>query len=110
MQIEVNVDPEQINKHVAESIIKSALGEKVQESINKRLNELLKGDYSYSSDNIIKNIVDEEFRNAIREHLRSNEASTKIREMVRRYFEEKFTDEILAGAFNKLWDKMFDRY
>ena len=107
MQFNVNINPDEVNKQLSEAIINSALGEKLKVAIERRVSEIL-GDGLYGPA-IVKGVVDEEVRAIIRKMLQSDEFQTQMQAMVRRWFEEKFSDELIGDALGRLWDKLIDR-
>jgi negative regulator of replication initiation len=106
MQVNVDINPEEVNRQVAAAIINSALGERLQSEIDKRMKEIV-GDGYYQT-GVIGQVVDEEVRGAIRKILMSDEYNEKIKSMVRLYMTEKLTAEVLSGALDRLWNRMFN--
>lgn len=107
MQFNVEINPDEVNKQVSEAIINSALGEKLKAAINKRMDDILGG--GWNDPGIVKTVVDEEVRNIIRTMLQSDEFQTQMQAMVRKWFEEKFSDALIDDALDRLWDKLFER-
>ena len=98
--INVNIDPEQVNKAISDAIIKSAIGEQLDKTIKDEVDRL-----SRSYDNPIKGIVQREIQAAITNIVHEQYAD-KIRTMVAEKVTEQFTDEL----FDKLWRSFSDRY
>jgi len=107
MQFNVEINPDEVNKQVSEAIINSALGEKLKAAINKRMDDILGG--GWNDPGIVKTVVDEEVRNIIRTMLQSDEFQTQMQAVVRKWFEEKFSDALIGDALDRLWDKLFER-
>ena len=107
MQVNVEINPDVVNKQVSEAIINSALGEKLKAAIEERLKEILKG--GYTSQTVVERVIDEEVRNVIRKMLQSDDYQGKMQAMVRSWFETKFKDELIGLALDRLWDKLLDR-
>ncbi len=92
-EINVNLDPEQINRAVADAIIKSAIGEHLDKAIKGEVEKL-----SRSYDNPVQKIVQAEIRDAIT-NIVHEQYSGKIKIMVAEKVTEQFTEEL----FEKLW-------
>jgi ATP-dependent Clp protease ATP-binding subunit ClpA len=103
MQVNVNIDPDEINRQVTAAIVDSALGQKLKAAIEARLNVVLGG--GYQSDSVIGQVVDEEVRAVVR-RLLTTTYRVQVEEAAKTYMAERFTDELLTRAFDKLWDKL----
>lgn len=100
MDINVNLDPEQINKVVAEAILQSAIGEQLEKVIDREVQKL-----SRSYDNPIEGVVRQEIQAAVTNIVHERYAE-KIKAMVAQKVTEQFTEEL----FDKLWSAFTDRY
>ena len=100
MQVNVDINPEEVNRQVAAAIINSALGERLKLEIEKHMKEIV-GDGYYKT-GIIAEVVDEEVRNVIRKFLMSDECNEKMKSMVRSYLDEKLTAEVFSRALDRL--------
>lgn len=58
MDLNINIDPEQINKLVAESVLNSAIGEQVKAQVQKNVDELGKS-YNNPIDAVIKRHIND---------------------------------------------------
>ncbi len=94
MEIEVNVDPKQINEMVPKAILESAIGERLTEAVQREVKKL-----SMSFDNPLQPVVAAEMRIIMLAILR-DEYAEQIRELVRQKLSEDFTSRILEKA----WD------
>lgn len=96
MNIDLKLDPEQLNQAIAEAVIKSSLGKMVKDAIED-LFKNLRNDYKFKD--TIDVAIRTEVSNIIVEqvHARRDE----IAEIVK----GKLTDQFLADNFAKIWDK-----
>lgn len=99
-EINVSIDPEQVNKAVAEAIIQSTIGEELERIISREVEKL-----SRSYNNPIEGVVQRQVELAITTTIHDNYA-VKIRELVAEKVTEKFTDDL----FEKLWRSFEGRY
>lgn len=100
MEINVNLEPEQINKAVADAIIKSAIGVELDKVIKAQVQSI-----STSYDSPIKNVVAREIQKAVEDVVRAQYGDfikSKVAEMVT----EQFTEDL----FKKMWDSFTNRY
>lgn len=98
--INVNIDPEQVNRAVADAIIKSAIGEQLDKTIKEEVDRL-----SRSYDNPVQKVVQAEIRDAITKTVHEQYAE-KIKAMVAEKVTEQFTEEL----FDKLWRAFTSSY
>lgn len=96
MELEIKVDPKQINEYVAQQIIESALGERLHETVKEALKQL----GSYGNDPL-KSAVQDEVNKQIRELVRTEFAET-IAAAVR----EKLTDEFISNLVQNFVEKL----
>jgi len=103
--MEIKIDSEMVNKVVAESIIKSALGKGLEDAINKQMSEMIHG---YSSP--VKNLIQEHVTQAIKEVLNTSYKS-KIVEMIASQLTGEHIDTIVSASVTKALDMLKnDRY
>lgn len=88
----VSVDPDAINKYIAERIIESALGERLHQTVEDALKAL----GSYGNDPM-KSAVTAQVQQAIRDMVATDFADT-IRERVRALMTDEFLDDLVARA------------
>jgi len=100
MEIKVDLNPEQINKTIADAIAKSAIGEELNRIIKEQVKKL-----SSSYDNPIEKVVHQEIVDQLRAVV-TNEYSDVIKKMV----QEKVTEEFTKEFFAKLWDSFISRW
>jgi hypothetical protein len=106
MNIDVNINADDINKHVSQAIISSALGEKMLVEINEAINKVLST--PYQNPGIISRVVEDEIRVHVTAYLRTPEVEAKLKAVVGKMMEEKTTDAILAKAVRAFWSKAFE--
>lgn len=99
MQVNVDITPEEINRAVADAVIKSAIGESLQKAIEGEVKKL-----SQSYHNPITAVVQEMILKILRETI-DTEFRDRIREQVRQKIEEKFVDDLIGT----LWQEWTDR-
>ena len=93
MDIKVDINSKQIEKQVTEAIIKSAIGEKIKESIDSMMK-----DGGYRIDSIIEKVVESEMKSIIRNTIVIEQNDT-IKKLV--------TKAITEEAIQKVIDKVF---
>ncbi len=99
-EINVNIDPEQVNKAVAEAIIQSIIGEQPERVIKEQVQRV-----SRSYDNPIEGVVKAEIRDAIT-NIVQRDYSEQIRAMVAEKMAGQFTEDL----FRRMWDSFVNRY
>lgn len=101
--IEVAVDPESINKYLAEQIMQSALGERLKEAVDSALESFGR----YGSDPL-KSAVQDEIRKQIFRVV-SEDHAERIREAVRAALTDEELGKLVTGFVATLTNKI-DRY
>jgi len=97
MDLNINIDPEQINKMVAEAVLNSAIGEQVKTQVQKNVDELGKS-YNNPIDGVIKKHVNDLILQCLmKEH--SELLKTKVHEAV----SGKITDEFISKVMEAGW-------
>ena len=98
MDINIEVKPEQIEKAITEAVVKSALGEKINESVRKAL-----GDYELgrSIDGVIRDVINAQVRGAIL-------STETLKDAVTKQVQEKMTDAFVEAAVSKIVSNLFD--
>lgn len=99
MEIEVQIDAEQVNKHVTEAILNSTLGAKLKEAIEKSVNDTSSGYNRYGLGSVIEEVVKNEVRNVIMELIR-----TQYQHVIEEGVKAKLTEDYVGKMFEKLWD------
>lgn len=100
MDIKVNIDAEAINKKVTDSILESAIGERLKEAIESQISDICVDKYNSPSvvTRIVKDIVTDRVRTIITE-----EKKDEIEKLVT----EKLTEDIMSEIVNNAWDAYF---
>ena len=107
MQIEVNINPDDVNKQVTEAIVKSALGEKLSKAIATALNEALDGN-GYNRRSVVEEVVRDNIKAAVSEVVHEPETYEKIKLLTRKMLETTLTDATMERFFKRLQDRLFD--
>ncbi len=90
MELNVNIDPEQINKLVADAVLQSAIGVQVKRIVDEAVKNL-----SRSYDNPIEAVVKEEIRRLVTQTL-MNDHATDLKAKVVAAVSEKLTSEFVV--------------
>lgn len=95
MELNVNIDPEQINKLVADAVLHSAIGKQVEEQVKRCVDEL-----GRSYHNPIEDVIKCHIRDMVRDVLGREYAET-IKEQVRTSLAEKMTDDLIGKILDR---------
>ena len=98
-QLGIQIDPDAVNKYIANQLLESAIGEAIEEEVTKAISNM-KG---YNSP--IKNIVARHIEKAM-EELITEQYNDEIKKLVAQHVTEEFTNDLLMKMFN-VWK---DRY
>lgn len=98
--INVNIDPEQVNRAVAEAIINSAIGKELERVINEEVSSLSKR-YNNPIEGVVRREITKEIERLVQEKY-----SGQLRTMVAEQLTEQFTEDL----FKKMWDSFMSRY
>ena len=100
MELNVNLNPEMINKMVAEAVLDSAIGEQVRAQVQKNVDELGKT-YNNPIDAVIKkHISDLILQCLVAEH------DTLLRDKIHEAISGKITDEFVNKVMEAAWRKI----
>ena len=100
IDIQVNLTPEQINTLVAETILKSAIGDALIKVIDREVKKL--GE-SYNNP----------FEPIVREHIRSaiiGIIQEKYLDIIKTQVAKNVSEEIITNLFTKMWDTFINKY
>lgn len=100
LELNVNIDPDQINKTLTLAIAKSAIGENLKKVIDNEVQRL-----SASYDNPIKSVVANEINILLTQIIR-DEYSEEIKKIVK----EKISEDFINDLTSKLWEKFTRNY
>ncbi len=100
MELNVNINPEDINKQIVEAVAKSAIGETLEKVIK---NEVAKISTSYN--NPLERVIRAEIERIVRETI-INEHKPQLQKMVSKKLTEQITDDLLS----KLWEIAVNKY
>lgn len=98
--MELKINPEDVNKLVADAVLNSAIGEAIKKSIVKEMGNLNRT-FDNPIDTVIRNHVSEITRNIL-----IAEYGETIREKMKVILSEKLSDEFIS----RVCDKAADRY
>lgn len=90
MELNVNIDPEQINKMVADAVLESALGDAVKKVINEQVKKL-----SSSYNNPLESVVQQHIVNMIRDTL-VTEYADDFKSKVHKAVADKMNDDFVG--------------
>ncbi len=99
MNLNIEINPEDINKQIVEAVAKSAIGDSLTQIINEEVKKL-----STSYQNPFTNIVSQHIKDLANKIIRENYRD-QIEEQLKKILAEKITDEFI----DTLWDKLFDK-
>ncbi len=100
--MEIKVDAEDVNKVVAEAIVKSARGQQLEKSVNEHLGEVVSGFQSP-----LKKLCEQHVMDAIRTVL-NRDYKDKIIAMIAERLNEEHLDEIVSASVDKAMDLLRD--
>ena len=90
MELNVNIDPDQINKMVADAVLESALGDAVKNVIDEQVKKL-----SSSYNNPLDSVVQRHIADMVRATLTA-EYTDELRERVHKAVADKMTDDFVS--------------
>lgn len=100
MDLNINIDPEQINKMVAEAVLDSAIGEQVRAQVKKSVAGLGAG-----YNNPIEGVINQHIRSLINQVLvddYADDLKTKVHEAVSGKITDEFISEVIEAGFRRL--------
>lgn len=98
--IQVNIDAKVINKEITEAIARSAIGEQLKKTIEKKVEE-----FGKSWDNPLESIVDAEIITTVRTLIQE-----KYLDEISKFVAKQMTEEFVRDMVSKLWVKFIQRY
>lgn len=98
--MELKIDPEAVNKLVADAVLNSAIGEAVKKAVEKELANLSRG-YDNPLESVVRNHVAEIARTVLRE-----EHGPAIREKIAAALAAKLSDDFM----DRVCEKAAERY
>ena len=96
----MDLKPEDVNRFIAEGILKSAIGQKMQEAIDRVLDEWSKKDGTFADP--FARVIEGEIRSVIHTLLLNNEFKPRIHKLV----SEKLTDDVLQRFIDAAWEAL----
>lgn len=98
--MELSIDPEAVNRLVADAILKSAIGEAVKKAVDKEIGNLNKS-YDNPIDAVIRNHTAEIVRQVLRD---------EYSEMIRQKIAEALSHKLSLDFIDRVCEKAADRY
>jgi uncharacterized membrane-anchored protein YjiN (DUF445 family) len=108
VNLQVNVDPQHIEKHVTEAIIQSSFGTLMKDAIEKAIKSL---GSQYSYDNQLQKWVEQKMRSIVDEYVTTHysaQIETQIKEWLSEQKMQEVTDKVIKELVNRLTVK--ERY
>lgn len=102
MQLEINLDPGQIEQYIVQAVIDSALGDVVKDEVQEALDGLKEANLKRSP---IRVAVEAEIQKVVLSVLR-DEYGDKLRQAVREQMTESFVNRITMAAVNAVHEKI----
>lgn len=100
MELNINIDPEQINKMVAEAVLNSAIGEQVKVQVQKNVDELGRS-YNNPIDDVIKKHVNDLILQCLlQEHAEILKA--KIHEALSGKITDEFVNKVMDAGWRNI--------
>lgn len=93
MELEVNIDSAAVNKHVAEAILGSVVGEQIKKCIAEKMS-------SYTLKEAIQRVIDEEIGRIIHGLLKDEYADT-FKDAVKASMSQAIVDDLAGRAIDK---------
>lgn len=103
MQLEINLDPEQIEQYIVQAVIDSALGDVVKEEVQKALDSLR--EVPMRRRGVIAVAIEAEIQKIVLQVLR-NEYTDKLRAAVREQMTETYVNTVVSAAVQAVHDKL----
>lgn len=100
MDIKLDIDPEDINKHVVQAIVDSSIGVQIKRVIEDKIKEL---DSSWN--NPIKLVVEQQIREIAYDVLIKD-----YREVMEDMIRKQITDEVVSNLMTKAWESLKSNY
>ena len=97
--MEINLEPEQINKIISELILKSKIGEEIQKSVDRVLKNL-QTTYQNPFDAVITNAIGAQISLLIKDQY-----SEQIKQVLEKLLKDKLTPEYISEVFQKALHK-----
>lgn len=100
VELNVQLDPEQINAMVSQAILQSAIGEEIRKAVEGHIRRLTTG-YDSAIGKIVEKIVNEEVRNVV---------GLQFTPLVKEKVQESLTEELVGKLINKAWETLTQHY
>ena len=101
--LRVMLDGDAVNRYVAEAVLKSALGQQLQQAVEALLDK--KDGYFSTRGNVVKNIVEAELKGLVRDRLTGDE---QIQAMLNATLKEVITERMTKEAVGRIVNRVFE--
>lgn len=95
--MEINLLPNDIDKLIKDTILKSALGKNIQQTIDKAMSDCLD-----RYDSPVKKMVQEVVESIVKEHFSKEENRKNIYDAIVKYLTPELIDKMMLYGINKL--------
>lgn len=102
MDFKLDIDADEVNRHVSQAILDSCIGKELKDGIEKEVKELVSG--SWNKPGLLDGIIRAEVKNILRDLLRGEEYGPKLDREVR----VAITDETIKAVVNKTMLDLID--
>jgi len=99
MELNVNIDPDQINKMVSDAVLDSALGEQVKKTIAEQV-KAMSGSYNNPLEAVIKLHISDIVQQVLINDY-ADELKTKIAESVAEKMKNEFISDIIEAGLRR---------
>lgn len=94
--IKVEMNPDDVNRAVADAIVKSVLGEQIVKSVQRHLDELAHSSWNNPIDQVVNQVIRDRIVVLI------GEQSERVAEAVRKKLSEGIVEKLVETAMEKL--------
>ena len=98
-EYKIDVDPEQVNKAIAQAVLDSTVGVRIKQAIERSGDEFVRG-FDYT----LRQAVQEELRDTVKREILEKHLAT-IRERVEAGLTQKVIDDLIQGLLKRIADK-----
>ncbi len=106
MAIEITLSPNDIDEHIKSAVLKSALGVKINETINEEVKKMCEGSYYRSSP--IQAVVQDELQRLVRGYLQADDVKPKLIEAIKNSLSSDVLEKAVEFCVNSLESKLND--
>lgn len=104
MSIAITISPNDIDEHIKAAVLKSALGVKIKETIDKEVEKMCEGGYYRTSP--IQSVVQDELQRLVRVYLQADDVKPKLIEAIKNALAEDIIDKAVNFCVGALECKL----